>query len=67
MKQQYLNKKNAKKDNNEMYVKETSDFINYCKIQETKFIKYFPHLNVNERNAKLWEEFCIEVKNSKKS
>lgn len=67
LKEEYLEKKQERKDMSEAYIKESSDFMNFCQAHSAKYEKYFPHLNVNQRNAKLWEQFCVEWQNDKES
>ncbi len=66
MKQKYeADKKRGTR--NEVYLKETSRFMIYCDNNQIKFEKYFPHLNVNQRCAKLWEQYCLEWPDEKLS
>lgn len=48
-----------KKEGKEIY-KSQSDFSNYIKLHELKYLKFYPHLSPNERSAKLWEDYCTE-------
>jgi hypothetical protein len=63
LKKEYL----EKKQQNPHELKESSDFMNYCEQHSVKYQKFFPHLNTNERTAKLWEKFCAEWQNNKES
>lgn len=48
-----------RREGDEAY-KSQSNFSNYCKLHELKYLKFYPHLSPIERNAKLWEDYCAQ-------